>query len=43
MTLEKQGEADDYHCPIVNIGARFVVNAAPRPIYPRERPGTSCI
>jgi len=27
-----------------NIGARWgwVVNATPRPLYPRERPGTHC-
>jgi hypothetical protein len=31
--------------PFFNLGARWwwVVNATPRPLYPRERPGTLCI
>ena len=35
-----------YSCTLLfNVGARWkwVVNATPRPLYPRERPGTHCI
>jgi len=32
-------------CSLFNFGARWewVVNAKPRPLYPRERPGTHCV
>jgi hypothetical protein len=39
------GGADAQLCSFFNLDARWgrVVNATPRPLYPRERPGTHCI
>ena len=46
FTLEKaKGGAETQLYSFLKLGARWgwVVNATPRPLYPRERPGTHCI
>jgi hypothetical protein len=49
FTLEKATKAKrgsrDMLYSLFNLGARWgmVVNATPRPLYPRERPDTHCI
>jgi hypothetical protein len=43
-TTKAQGEVALYLYSFFNLGARvrLVVKATPRPLYPRERPGTHC-
>ena len=45
FTLEQAMKAQRYSYTLSLISAlnRRVVNATPRPLYPRERPGTHCI
>ena len=44
-TRAQKGEGRGIALLFLNLGARggWVVNATPRPLYPRERPGNHCI
>ena len=45
QATKAQGWGDVYLYSFFKLGARlgWVANATPRPLYPRERPGTHCI